>query len=62
MKFSVFALDYDGTIARDSKTHVTIADAIRDARRTGEGLTQMRALLVVCKSLCKSEHISARPM
>jgi len=25
MKFSVLALDYDGTIARDSKTHVTIA-------------------------------------
>ena len=33
MKFSVLALDYHGTIAHDSKTHVTIADAIRDARR-----------------------------
>ena len=53
MKFSVLALDYDGTIARDSKTHVTIADAIRDARRqgivlvlvTGRVLSDLRWLL-----------------
>ena len=35
MKFGVLTLDYDGTIARDSKTHATIAEAIRDARRQG---------------------------
>jgi hydroxymethylpyrimidine pyrophosphatase-like HAD family hydrolase len=53
MKFSVLALDYDGTIARDSKTHVTIADAIREARRqgivlvlvTGRVLSDLRWLL-----------------
>ena len=53
MKFSVLALDYDGTIARDSKTHVTITDAIRDARRqgivlvlvTGRVLSDLRSLL-----------------
>lgn len=53
MKFSVLALDYDGTIARDGKTHVTITDAIRDARRqgiilvlvTGRVLSDLRSLL-----------------
>jgi hydroxymethylpyrimidine pyrophosphatase-like HAD family hydrolase len=53
MKFSVLALDYECTIARDSKTHVTIADAIRDARRqgivlvlvTGRVLSDLRWLL-----------------
>ena len=35
MKFSVLALDYDGTIARDGKTHSTIVEAIREARDSG---------------------------
>jgi hydroxymethylpyrimidine pyrophosphatase-like HAD family hydrolase len=35
MKFSVLALDYDGTIAREGKTHSTIVDAIREARSRG---------------------------
>ena len=37
MKFSVLALDYDGTIARDGKTHSTIVEGIREAR--GRGIT-----------------------
>ena len=53
MKFSVLALDYDGTIARDSKTDVTITDAICAARRqgivlvlvTGRVLSDLRWLL-----------------
>jgi hydroxymethylpyrimidine pyrophosphatase-like HAD family hydrolase len=35
MKFSVLALDYDGTIAREGKTHSTIVEAIREARSRG---------------------------
>lgn len=35
MKFTVLALDYDGTIARDGRAHPEVVTAIRDARAEG---------------------------
>ena len=35
MKFSVLALDYDGTIARDDRVDPSVLDGIAEARRRG---------------------------
>jgi hydroxymethylpyrimidine pyrophosphatase-like HAD family hydrolase len=54
MKFSVLALDYDGTIARDGRAHLAVLEAIREARArqivivlvTGRIMSDLRRVLV----------------
>jgi hydroxymethylpyrimidine pyrophosphatase-like HAD family hydrolase len=53
MKFSVLALDYDGTIVRDERAHPAVLEAIREARAreitivlvTGRILSDLRRVL-----------------
>jgi hydroxymethylpyrimidine pyrophosphatase-like HAD family hydrolase len=53
MKFSVLALDYDGTIARDGRAHPAVLEAIREARArqivivlvTGRIMSDLRRVL-----------------
>src|SRR4029077_5784573 len=53
MKFSVLALDYDGTIARDGRAHPAVLEAIREARSrqivivlvTGRIMSDLRRVL-----------------
>src|SRR5436190_10121928 len=53
MKFSVLALDYDGTIARHGRVHPAVVGSIRDARArgivvvlvTGRRLSDLRRVL-----------------
>jgi hydroxymethylpyrimidine pyrophosphatase-like HAD family hydrolase len=53
MKFSVLALDYDNTIARDGRAHPAVLEAIREARArqivivlvTGRIMSDLRRVL-----------------